>query len=113
MDTKQHETILSQITKHAITAIQKAGHSQKKKPYSEVNIGMTYSSAESLLEGYGEILSKNKGMIRKSFTPQQIFEFLPQLPKIIHPVTFEGSVWCLPGHKVSIYCFVPMFFDVN
>lgn len=95
----ERKKIVAHITKTAIKAIQKAGHSRNKKPYTEINEGMSYEIADSLLANYGELLTKNKDMIRKQFTPEQIFRFLPDLPKIIHPVAYDGFLWVLPGEK--------------
>ena len=83
-------------------AIKKTKHNDKRKPYTEVNEGMpNKATALALLEGLAP-KSDTLRMTRWLIEGDAAAAWLG-IERLVHPVTFDGKIWCLRGERPQVY----------
>ena len=105
VDAKSVQTILRRLCEKSEKAIKKTKHSQSRKPYTEVTEGCPSKElAVALMRG--------QSAYQKSDTARMTRWLLPDaastsawlgIGQTVHPVAFDGKVWCFGGQRPSIY----------
>ena len=90
------------LGKKCVREIKKTAHNQKRKPFTTVTEGMPRDEAVQLLGSVGTQLSSSKKMTKISVAPSEIPGWLG-IEEMVHPVKFDGKVWCLAGQRPQVY----------
>ena len=101
----QVRQILARLAEKSQKAIKKTKHNDKRKPYTEVTEGVPNKAlALALLRGQERFQKSDTArMTRWVFEgPDAVTNWLG-LERTIHPVAFDGKVWCLAGQRPQVY----------
>ena len=90
------------LGKRCVREIKKTAHNDKRKPYTTVTEGMPKAEALQLLGGVGTKVSSSKKMDKITLQPSEIAAWLG-IEELVHPVKFDGKVWCFAGQKPQVY----------
>lgn len=93
---------LKALGKKCVREIKKVAHNDKKKPYTTVTEGMPKAEALVLLGSVGTQISSTARMDKISVAPSEIPAWL-SIDKFVHPVKFDGKVWCFAGQNPKVY----------
>lgn len=92
------------IAKNTVRLVKKSAHNDKKKPWTEVTDSIPSSaSAIQLLEGHTPKSDTARMIKWELLGNDTVVNWLGLEEKFIHPVKFDGKVWCLAGEKPKIY----------
>mmetsp|Transcript_16113 Transcript_16113/g.35709 ORF Transcript_16113/g.35709 Transcript_16113/m.35709 type:complete len:184 (-) Transcript_16113:320-871(-) len=103
-DAAEIKSFMAALTKQVVAAIKKTGHNRKKKPTTEVTVGVASKEfAEALFGGVGQIAPGKS--LKVSLGPSDVTAWLGIKDQgRVHPVKFDGKVLCMPGQNPQIYC---------
>jgi hypothetical protein len=101
----QVRQVLMRLADKSKKAIKKTKHNDKRKPYTEVTEGVpTKALALALLRGQeAHQKSDTARMTRWVFESGPTAASWLGIERTIHPVAFDGKVWCFAGQRPSIY----------
>jgi hypothetical protein len=101
LSEKDKAKVIASLKKKSLAAIKKTAHNDKKKPYTEVCEGISRSDALALLGNVGSITANSARAQKRMLGPQDVAQLLGI--DEVHPVKFDGKVWCLAGQRPSVY----------
>ena len=96
-------TLKKRLADKAVKAIRKTKHNDKRKPYTEVSEGMPSKTvALKLLEGL-PMKSDTARLTRWLLDGDDTIAGWLGIEKLVHPVGFDGKVWCFGGASPKVY----------
>jgi hypothetical protein len=94
--------IKKRLLTKSVKAIKKTKHNDKRKPYTEISEGLSSKEEAIMLLKDFPMKSDNARMTKWVLGPGDIESFIG-CESTIHPVAFDGKVWCFGGGKPNVY----------
>ena len=95
--------IKKRLCAKSVKAIKKTKHNDSRKPYTEVTEGLASRAAAMAVMAGVPVKSESTRMTKWLLTSDGAISRFLGCDKLIHPVAFDGKVWCFAGQKPKIY----------